>query len=67
MCAALGREFSYELLAAMSGLRDVELRTAMDQLQSAELIFGHRRRQHILSSMRSSATRRTIPCCRDVL
>jgi predicted ATPase len=37
--AALGREFSYELLAAVSQLRDKELQEALAQLASAELIF----------------------------
>jgi predicted ATPase len=37
--AALGREFSYELLAAVSSLEDAALRNALDQLQRAELIF----------------------------
>lgn len=37
--AALGREFSHELLAAVTHLRDKELREALAQLVSAELIF----------------------------
>jgi len=37
--AALGREFSYELLAAVSQLQDKELQNALAQLASAELIF----------------------------
>jgi predicted ATPase len=37
--AALGREFSHELLAAVSELGDVELQNALDQLEGAGLIF----------------------------
>ncbi len=37
--AAIGREFSYELLAAVSTLDDQGLRTALSQLTSAGLVF----------------------------
>jgi class 3 adenylate cyclase/predicted ATPase len=37
--AAIGREFSHALLAAVADRTDVELRTALDQLVSSELIF----------------------------
>ena len=37
--AALGREFSHELLAAVSEHGEVELRNALDQLERAGLIF----------------------------
>jgi class 3 adenylate cyclase/predicted ATPase len=37
--AALGREFSYELLAAVSELEERKLQNALAQLASAELIF----------------------------
>jgi class 3 adenylate cyclase/predicted ATPase len=37
--AAIGREFSYELLAAVAPLGDNELRNALGQLAEAELIF----------------------------
>ncbi len=37
--AAIGREFSYELLAAVSPLRDNELQDALSQLADAELVF----------------------------
>jgi class 3 adenylate cyclase/tetratricopeptide (TPR) repeat protein len=37
--AAIGREFSYELLAAVSPLGDDELRGALNRLVEAELIF----------------------------
>ena len=37
--ACLGREFSYELLAAVSPLRDNELQDSLTQLTNAELIF----------------------------
>jgi class 3 adenylate cyclase len=38
--AAIGREFSYELLAAVGHLRDNELRDALAQLAAAELVFA---------------------------
>src|SRR5262249_53126831 len=38
--AALGREFSYRLLAAVSRLNEEALRDALDQLIEAELIFA---------------------------
>jgi len=39
--AVIGREFSYELLAAVAGRRDAELRAALDQLTEAGIIFRH--------------------------
>ena len=41
--AALGREFSYKLLAAVSQVPENELQAALDQLTKAALIFrrGH--------------------------
>jgi len=44
--AALGREFSYELLAAVSQLPESELHDAIAQLTSAELIFRRGRPPH---------------------
>jgi len=43
--AAIGREFSYDLLAAVSPLSFAELHNALDQLIDAELVFRHRRAQ----------------------
>ncbi|HLU67618.1 MAG TPA: adenylate/guanylate cyclase domain-containing protein, partial [Kofleriaceae bacterium] len=40
IAAVIGREFSYELLAAVAGLPEEELQSALDQLCAAELIFG---------------------------
>lgn len=37
--AAIGREFSYELLAAVAELPDAGLRTSLTQLTEAELVF----------------------------
>ena len=37
--ACIGREFSYELLAAVASLRDNELRDALQQLVNSELVF----------------------------
>jgi class 3 adenylate cyclase/tetratricopeptide (TPR) repeat protein len=37
--AAIGREFSYELIAAVANRPDPQLRDALDQLVGAELIF----------------------------
>jgi class 3 adenylate cyclase/predicted ATPase len=39
--AAIGREFSYRLLAAIAPLPDAELQEALAQLTAAELIFAH--------------------------
>jgi len=39
--AAIGREFGYELLAAVTSLPDEELRPALEQLVTAELVFAH--------------------------
>jgi len=39
--AAIGREFSYELLAAVAHRPDTQLRDALDQLVGAGLIFRH--------------------------
>jgi len=41
--AAIGREFSYGLLAAVSPLEDDELQQALGQLVAAELVFPHGR------------------------
>jgi class 3 adenylate cyclase/predicted ATPase len=43
--AALGREFSYDLLAAVSPLSFEELHNALDQLIDAELVFRRGRSQ----------------------
>jgi class 3 adenylate cyclase/predicted ATPase len=43
--AAIGREFTYDLLAAVSPLGFAELHNALDQLVDAELVFRHRRAQ----------------------
>ncbi len=43
--AAIGREFSYDLLAAVSPLSFAELHDALDQLIDAELVFRHGRAQ----------------------
>jgi predicted ATPase/class 3 adenylate cyclase len=39
--AAIGREFSYNLLAAVSPMSESDLKWALDRLASAELIFVH--------------------------
>ena len=39
--AAIGREFSYDLLAAASSLPEAQLRQALEQLANAELVFAH--------------------------
>jgi len=38
--ACIGREFSYEVLAAVASVSEAELRDALDQLIGAELVFG---------------------------
>ena len=40
IAAVIGREFSYELLAAVAGLPETELQGALRQLSAAELVFG---------------------------
>ena len=40
IAAVIGREFSYELLAAVAGLPEAELQGALRQLSAAELVFG---------------------------
>jgi class 3 adenylate cyclase/predicted ATPase len=40
IAAVIGREFSYELLAAVSDLPERELQSALRQLSAAELVFG---------------------------
>jgi predicted ATPase len=40
IAAVIGREFSYELLAAIADLPDDQLRSALQRLIAAELIFG---------------------------
>jgi len=39
MAAAIGREFSYSLIAAVAGLQEQDLRSALARLAAAELIF----------------------------
>jgi len=39
VAACIGREFSYELLAAVSPLPETDLRNALDQLAATELVF----------------------------
>ena len=40
IAAVIGREFSYELLAAIADLPDAQLQSALRQLSAAELVFG---------------------------
>ena len=39
--AAIGREFSFDLLAAVSSMQNADLQDALAKLDSAELIFSH--------------------------
>lgn len=39
--SAIGRQFSYELLAAVASVPDIELRAALDQLVDAQLMLRH--------------------------
>jgi class 3 adenylate cyclase/predicted ATPase len=41
VAAVIGREFSYSLLKMMSGRDDVALRSALEQLEDAELVFRY--------------------------
>ena len=63
--AALGREFSHGLLAAVADRPDAELQAALDQLVAAELVFRRgiaTRRDLHASSTRWSRTPPTAPC-----
>jgi hypothetical protein len=64
--AAIGRDFSYELLAAVVQLAEPELREALRRLVEAGLVFQRaacRRRPNICSSTHWSRTPPTAPCC----
>jgi class 3 adenylate cyclase/tetratricopeptide (TPR) repeat protein len=41
IAAVIGREFPYSLLKMISGRDDAELRSALEQLEDAELVFRH--------------------------
>src|SRR5262245_15366563 len=41
IAASIGREFSYALLAAVSSMREAELKDALAKLVAAELVFPH--------------------------
>jgi len=58
IAAAIGREFSYELLAPVAERREGELQDALSRLSDAGLVFSRapRPRPPISSSTRSSAT-----------
>lgn len=59
--AAIGREFSFELLSEIWQRPDTELRAALVQLVEAGLAF--RRRPPICSSTLWCRRPRTVPCC----
>ena len=63
--AAIGRQFSYALLRAVSRLPEDELQTALGQLVASELVFqrGHRPTRSTASSTRWCRTRLTAACC----
>ena len=52
MAACIGREFSHELLAAVSALTDNELRDALAQLLDAELVFRRGTPPHVRYSFK---------------
>jgi hypothetical protein len=64
--AAIGREFSYPLLRAVAGRDEPALRTALVQLEEAELLFrsGAPPDARYTSSTRWSRTPPTKPCSR---
>ena len=66
IAACIGREFDYPLLAAVSPVPEPELRSALDRLAAAELVFraASRRRRATSSSTRWSRTRPTRACSR---
>jgi predicted ATPase/class 3 adenylate cyclase len=55
--AALGREFSHELLAAVSEHGEVELQNALDQLERAGLIFRRGRAPDAIYSFKHALVR----------
>ena len=63
--AAIGREFSYDMLKAVADRPDDRLRDAVDQLVDAGLIFrrGCRRKKRSSSSTPSSRTPPMARCC----
>ena len=65
IAAVIGREFSYELLAAVAGLPEAELQGALRQLSAAELVFGAASRRMRCTPSSTSWCRRprTTPCC----
>ena len=62
--AAIEREFSHALLAAVVRKPEAELRSALDHLLDAGLLFGRafHHTQHIYSSTLSCRMRRTVHC-----
>jgi predicted ATPase len=65
--AAIGREFSYQLLRAVSRLPDEELQTALARLIASELVFQRGTPPDAVYSFKHalSRMRRTAPCCED--
>ena len=63
--AAIGREFSYALLRAVSRLPEDELQDALDRLVASgwSSSAARRPRRSIASSTRWCRTRRTAACC----
>ena len=63
--AAIGREFSFELLSAVYRFSEDRLKGALRQLVAAGLIYRRTDPRNNLtnSSMRLYRTRRTAPCC----
>ncbi len=62
VAAAIGREFSYRLLEAVSPIRGAALQDALAQLMAAELIH-ERGAPPMSSSTRSCRTPLTAHCC----
>jgi len=62
--AAIGREFDYELLTAVAGLPESQLRQALSQLEAPACFSGAEayRRRATPSSMRWSGTPHTTAC-----
>ena len=62
--AAIGREFSYEVLQAVADRPDDQLRDAIDQLVAAGLISaGEHRRKKLSSSSTPSCRTPPMACC----
>ena len=64
--AAIGREFSYALLAAVSRKEEPELQASLDRLTAAGLLFRQGIPPHVRRPRPSTRAPREIFCCKPV-